>query len=47
MIPSVSEREVRRVPFNVEAFLDVAIKAAGAKGCVAFEKVQDGEVNRP
>lgn len=33
---------MRHVPFNVEAFLDVALRAAGAKECLSLEKVQDG-----
>lgn len=32
----------RYVPFNVRAFLDIAVKAAAAKKCTSFKKVQDG-----
>ncbi|KAL1667791.1 hypothetical protein GGF50DRAFT_124587 [Schizophyllum commune] len=37
---------VRHVPFNVEALLSIAAKAAGANEIVSFKKVQDGINNR-
>ena len=37
------ERAVRRVPFNVDAFLDVAVRSAGATKCTSFKKIYDGE----
>jgi hypothetical protein len=38
-----SERAIRHVPFNVQAFLDVAVQAAGADECISFKKIWDGE----
>ena len=38
----VVELACRYVPFNVQAFLDIAVQAAAAKTCMSFEKVQDG-----
>ncbi|KAL1756048.1 Alpha/beta hydrolase family-domain-containing protein [Schizophyllum commune] len=40
------ELAVRHVPFNVEALLDIAAKAAGANRIVSFIKIQDGINNR-
>ncbi|KAI9063793.1 hypothetical protein FKP32DRAFT_655911 [Trametes sanguinea] len=40
------ERAARYMPFNVQALVDVAISAAGAKTCITIEKIQDGIFNR-
>ncbi|GJE87320.1 hypothetical protein PsYK624_034030 [Phanerochaete sordida] len=40
------ERAIRYVAFDVDAFLDVATKAAGARECISFDKLQDGSMNR-
>ncbi|KAI8969898.1 hypothetical protein BD414DRAFT_427824 [Trametes punicea] len=36
------QRAIRHVPFNVQAFVDVALKAANATECVSLDKVQEG-----
>lgn len=36
------ERAARYLPFNVQALVDVATNAAGAKSCITIEKIQDG-----
>lgn len=45
--PLRAELAIRYVPFNLEALLDVALKAAGADECISFEKVQDGASRLP
>jgi hypothetical protein len=42
-IECFSERAIRHVPFNVQAFLNVAVQAAGANECISFKKVEEGE----
>ncbi|KAI0324452.1 hypothetical protein GY45DRAFT_1439071 [Cubamyces sp. BRFM 1775] len=40
------QRAVRYVPFDVQAFVDTAVKAANAKSCLSIEKIYDGSMNR-
>ncbi|KAI0354270.1 hypothetical protein OH77DRAFT_1482176 [Trametes cingulata] len=40
------QRAVRYVPFNVQAFVNVGLQAAGATKCTSLEKLQDGALNR-
>ncbi|KAI0632499.1 hypothetical protein C8Q77DRAFT_1159121 [Trametes polyzona] len=40
------QRAIRHLPFNVQAFIDVALKAANATECVSFDKIQEGLHNR-
>ncbi|KAL7280984.1 hypothetical protein ACG7TL_005934 [Trametes sanguinea] len=40
------QRAARYLPFNVQALVDVATKASGAKRCTSIKKIQDGIFNR-
>ncbi|TFK57667.1 hypothetical protein OE88DRAFT_1651524 [Heliocybe sulcata] len=40
------QRALRYVPFNVQAFVGVAVRSAGATECLSLEKIQDGTMNR-
>ncbi|TRM55904.1 hypothetical protein BD626DRAFT_561028 [Schizophyllum amplum] len=37
---------LRHVPFNVKALIDLAVRSAEATGCVSFEKIHEGTMNR-
>ncbi|KAI0366138.1 hypothetical protein BV20DRAFT_1002906 [Pilatotrama ljubarskyi] len=40
------QRAIRHLPFNVQEFVDVALKAANATECVSLNKVQEGPRNQ-
>ncbi|KAJ3543353.1 hypothetical protein NMY22_g3172 [Coprinellus aureogranulatus] len=40
------QRALRHLPFNVQAFLDVAVKAARAKQCNSLRKINESSFNR-
>ncbi|KAI9058591.1 hypothetical protein FKP32DRAFT_1596885 [Trametes sanguinea] len=41
-----TKKAARYLPFNVQALIDVATKAAAASECTSIEKLQDGTFNR-
>ncbi|CAA7266683.1 unnamed protein product [Cyclocybe aegerita] len=40
------QRAIRHVPFNVQAFIGMAVQAADARTCTSLKKIQDGTMNR-